>query len=279
MKNVLITGANGFLGTALLHSLNHSDWNAIPLVQEKTGCPHEIVVDFCDDGFSDILRTLPRVDAVVHLGARIGWDGSSRAELFRPNVLATALLVEWARRNDSHFVFASAALIAGEWTSGIHAECDLNSTNDYLYSKWLGEQIIQMAGVRHTILRFAGIFGKNGPAHLGINNAISGALEGKLPVLKGNGNIKRNYIYVHDAGAVIRYCMDHPHTVDGIHLAGGSHMDTMGEMLDTICRILLPGHSPEIAPGLPGVDQLVESSTVLPKGRPFEDAIKEIAKQ
>lgn len=278
MKKVLITGANGFTGRALIETLAGSEWEIIPMTQVKTGLKNEITVDFTDERFVGALQNLPPVEAVVHLATRVGWDGSSRAELFQPNVLATAQLVNWARRRHSYFVFASAAFIAGSHnphiTPGLGPE--LNTDNDYLYSKWLGEEIIRTSGIRHGILRISGIFGKDGPSHLGINSAINDALQGKPPVRYGDGNIKRNYIYVKDLCAVVKYCLHHQ--IEGWLLAAGKESNTMAEMLQTICDILLPGAKPEIRPdNIRGAhDQIVEPSPLLPQSRSFHDAIKDI---
>jgi UDP-glucose 4-epimerase len=274
-KKVLVTGANGFTGSTLIKVLQGSDWEIIPMTQWEIGLKNEVTVDFCDKGFMKVLQGLLPVDAVVHLGSRVGWDGSSRAELFQPNVLATAELVNWAKHHNSYFVFASAALICGERNPHITAGCVLNTENDYLYSKWLGEEIIRMSGIKHAILRISGIFGKDGPPHLGINNAIAGALQGTPPIQYGDGKIKRNYIYVKDLCNMIKYCLDN--TIAGTHLVGGSQANTIAEMLEMICDVLLPGKKPQIRPGKGGHDQWVDHSPLLPGGRTFKEALKDIA--
>lgn len=275
MKKVLVTGANGFTGLHLVQELTGSQWQVLPMVQEKTGFQNEIVVDFCDPTFGQTLESLPPVDAVVHLAAMIGWYGGTRADLFQPNVYATAQLVQWAKKNGSKFVFASAALICGETNTHITAGCPMNTRNDYLYSKWLGEEIIKMSGIPHAILRISGIFGKNGPSHLGINKAIDAALNGTPPVQYGQCKGKRNYIYVKDLCQIIRFCLEQ--NITGTHLVGGPEPVAIAEMLNTICKHLLPGQTPEHRPGDPGRDQIIDHSPHLPKARPFQQAITDIA--
>jgi nucleoside-diphosphate-sugar epimerase len=274
MKKVLITGANGFTGTHLAAALEGSEWEVLPLGHKKSGLKNEVVIDFCDEGFMSRLATLPAVDAVVHLGTRVGWDGCTRAELFQPNILATAQLVQWAGNNDSYFVFASAALIGGEQTPHITAGSGLNTENPYLYSKWLGEELIRMSGIRHGILRISGIFGKDGPSHLGINRAITNALKGIPPVQYGDGQIKRNYIYVKDLCRIIQYCLDRD--IQGTHLVAGSSGNSLAEMLGIICEELLPGQEPEVRPGKGGYHQLIDPSPSLPATRSFREAIRDI---
>jgi nucleoside-diphosphate-sugar epimerase len=278
MKRVLITGANGFTGRVLLETLAGSEWEVIPMTQVETGLKNEIIIDFRESMFLHVLRTTPRVDAVVHLAARPGWDGCSLEEMIYPNIVATSALINWAKQRRSYLVFASAALIAGTDTPHITPELGLrlNTRNDYLYTKWVGEEIARAIGIKHSILRISGIFGKDGPSHLGINNAIAGALQGKPPVQYGDGAIKRNYIYVKDLCDIIKFCLDHK--IEGSHLVAGSQVSTMAEMLQTICDILLPGAKPEIRPtnNNGAHDQIVEPSPQLPQGRSFSDAINDI---
>lgn len=273
-KKILITGANGFTGRHLLPLLESASYEVIPMVYPAAGIKNEIPVDFCDDALAGILNQLPPVQAIVHLGTRVGWDGGTRDQLFKPNVLATALLADWAKKQDSHFIFASAALICGEKNTHIAAGCPVNTQNDYLYGKWLAEEMIKMSGVPHTLLRISGIFGKNGPHHLGLNRAIDGAINGIPPARYGDGLIKRNYIYVKDLCNTILYCIQN--RVEGTHLTAGTHVDTLAVMLQTICDILLPGQSPETRPG-EGYSQVVDPSPSLPETRTFEQAIRDLS--
>ena len=276
MKPILITGANGFSGRHLLALLGESGIDTLPMVRTACGLENEVVADFCDDNFPALLRKLPPVSAVVHLGTRVGWDGCQREELFKPNILATAQLADWAKTYNSYFIFASAAVIAGEHTPHITGDTgfDLNTSNNYLYSKWLGEQVIAMSGIRHLNLRISGIFGRNGPRHLGLNNAIRDARNGSPPAQYGEGKIKRNYIYVKDLCIAIQYCL--ANQLEGTLLAAGTYKNSLAEILETLCDVLLPGSEPEKCPGGGGHDQIIDSSPLLPTTRTFKEAIEDI---
>ncbi len=274
MKKVIITGANGFSGGTLIRALEGTQWEPIPFSQFETGLKNEVVVDFCSEQFENRLKALQKIDAVVHLGARVGWDGSTREQLYKPNVEATAKLAQWAAAHGIYLVFASAATICGEKNPHITAGCSLNTQNDYLYTKWQGEEAIKASGVKHANLRISGIFGKNGPEHLGINRAITGALKGTPPVQYGDGKIKRNYVYVKDLCNIIKHCIDNE--IEGTHLTAGTHVNTLAEMLQTICEILKPGLKPEHRPGGGGNHQVVDHSPALPPCRTFAEAIKDI---
>lgn len=98
-KRLLITGANGFVGKNCISVLAGSDWDIIPIVHRSAGLKNEIIAEFSDAAlFLKMLDSLPVAQAVVPLGAKIGWDGSSKRELYAANVLATGILAEWARK-------------------------------------------------------------------------------------------------------------------------------------------------------------------------------------
>lgn len=47
--------------------------------------------------------------------------------------------------------------------------------------------MIKMSDVSHAILRIGGVFGKDGPHHLGLNKSIDNAFKGITPIVYGGG--------------------------------------------------------------------------------------------
>ncbi|MCK5013460.1 MAG: NAD(P)-dependent oxidoreductase [Candidatus Omnitrophica bacterium] len=274
-KRVLITGASGFVGSALIEYLASKDWDIIPLVRRESGLKDEVIMDFCDPNISLKINSLPEVDTIIHLGVKADFEATIE-ELFIPNVFATECLVKWASNIKAHFIFASATIVCGAKTNLITSKSVPSADIGYGHSKLLAEQKIKESKVEYTILRVGGIFGKNGPNHLGINRTISGALVGDVPIQYGLGEIKRNYIYVKDLAEIIYFCMENKK--EGTHLVAGTEASSMSAMLQTICNVFLPGKN-IINTGIEnGSDQIVEHSMHLPKGRSFEEAILDIKK-
>lgn len=272
---ILITGANGFIGSCVYRKFLREGFEIIPLVLEPTGFDNEIVIDFTDPDFVAKINKLPKVDAIVHTASKIGWYGFSLPELFAPNVLATAELANLANRMGAYFIFTSAAIVCGVENPLITSVTKTDPDTDYGYSKWLAEEIIQISGVKHLILRISGVFGKNGPAHLGINKAINKAIKGEVPELIGDGIVKRNYIYVEDLAKLIFDAIQRK--ITGIHLVGSVEIKTIKQMLDEICQVFLPRHKPLIKlSDNQAKDQIVEPSKDLFIGRKFIEALYDI---
>ena len=220
--------------------------------------------------FSDLLQ-IGEVDAMVHLGTKVGFGQESLHDLFLANVAATSSLVTLARHIGSHFVFASAALVAGTRQSLIDDKTTENADTPYMQSKLLAEQIIEASGIDAAILRIGGVFGMNGPAHLGLNRAIQSAVCGQPPVQIGNGSARRNYAYVKDAAAIIVDVLERK--ITGRHLVAGAETLTVKEMLQAVCNVFLPGQSPLLEPGNKAIDQVILSSTSLLPTRSFNNAL------
>ncbi len=144
----------------------------------------------------------------------------------------------------------------------------------YGRSKLLGEQLLARSGVEHAVLRIVGIFGGNGPVHLGINRAIGEALHGQPPTLVGDGRARRNYVYVKDAAAAILAALERQ--LVGTHYLAAAEILSVREMLDAICDAFLPGARPATRDGTPAADQVAEPSAELPAGRAFHDALDDI---
>lgn len=274
-KRVLITGANGFVGSNLVNLLSDTDIEIIPMVRRPINFKNEIIADFCDSDFCRTVYSLPKVDTVIHLGAKVHFDVNSKKNLFVPNVLATGILANWTSNIGAYFIFASTAITCGAKNPHITIDSEPNPDTDYGYSKWLSEELIKMSGVKHVILRIGGIFGKNGPHHLGINKAIDNAFNGITPNVYGGGE-KRNYIYVYDLAKLIISCLENE--IEGVHLVAGSDVNTINEMLATICNGLLHGRKPVVLEGKAGYDQVIETSSIFPRGMSFEEAIRHTIK-
>jgi len=274
--DVLLTGATGFLGRHTSAALSEAGWRVISGSRRLGSRKEQDVVkcDLDDPASMFSLESQLRPAAIVHLGCHVGWDGSDDERLFTPNVLSTGILVQLARKWGAKLVFSSAAIVHGVRAKRIDKTVPADADTAYARSKLLAEELISAPGIKHTILRFSGIFGSDGPKHLGLNRAIDDALDGVPPTRVGKGSARRNYIYVKDAANAIVSSLGNE--IEGVHLVAGTDSNSISEMLDSICDVLLPGTSPSVKIGEEGSDQIVCSSTAIPEGRTFREALSDI---
>ena len=91
------------------------------------------------------------------------------------NILSPAIIADFCLKNDSFLVQASSIAVNGINQTLYNANSVLQPNTHYGKSKLLAENLIFESGCGSAVLRFGGIFGSNGPSHLGINKAIINA--------------------------------------------------------------------------------------------------------
>ena len=275
-RTVLVTGASGFIGRATVAALIDLKWEITVAARlaDRAVPRGAIHVDLADPATILQLANGPRFDAIIHLGARIGWTGESEAELFAPNVLATACLAHLARLWNSHLVFASAAVVHGLRQERIASSSAVCPDTPYAMSKWLAEQLLASSHARHCVLRIGGVFGFGGPSHLGLNRALDAAIGGEAPVLAGPGNALRNYVYVKDVARAVVSVLDEQ--LEGTHLLAGHEVLSFRAMLRAICDTFLKGSAPVSCDGPDALSQVIDPSPSLPETRTFREALLDI---
>ena len=123
------------------------------------------------------------------------------------NIRQTELKIfsQYCAKEKKHLIQSSGTLVNGSQEYYSH-KASLLPENDYGKSKLKAEKFILKSKCKYTILRFGGIYGKNGPQHLGINKFIKDAFKGKTLKFKGNPYSKRNYVFVSDAAKILIKC-------------------------------------------------------------------------
>jgi len=274
--SVLVTGASGFVGRVTVEVFIKAGWKVtrgqrnIP----QAGLDGYLRLDLDDPIAVLKLADTNYFDAIVHLAAQVDLSGNSNHKMYVPNVLTTACLSELAKQWGSHVTFASSVSVYGVRNKHITGASSENPDTEYARTKWLGEQLFDAAETNNCALRIAGIFGRNGPDHLGLNQAIHGALEGNRPTVEGTGSALRNYVYVKDVADTIVYATEYQ--IIGKHLLAGNETLSVAQMLDSICSVFLPGQMPNKREGVEGINQVIRSSTDLPSTRTFMEALQDI---
>ena len=165
---VLVTGATGFVGTALCDTLTAFGYKVVPAVRSKSGSPHEVVVGNLDAS-TDWRPALTGCDAVVHLAARVHvMDDTAHNPLVlyrATNLDATLNLArQAAQAGVKRFVFISSIKVNGEGRDAPYRETDVPAPDDaYAISKWEAEQGLQRiaadTGLEVVILRPPLVYG------------------------------------------------------------------------------------------------------------------------
>jgi len=279
--NILLTGGTGFTGRALMPMLEESGYHVYNVTREKKGVDREIVWDF----FSDFTGELPGCDVIVHLAAYPYFGPELLPDQYIVNTLSTTKLAAYAVRHNAYFVLASMSGIHQKGIEFIHENSPIVPPNHYAMSKFLAEQVVRAFASQYSILRIAGIYGAQGPSHLGLNTSITNALYKKeIPVLFGPGTAKRNYISVTDVARWISYLVANHQkhrnrqirTVKEILYLAGSETMTIEHYLEMITKVLLEESRIIRMEGSDSPDIVVQPSPFPFKPLSFEDYLKSI---
>ncbi len=234
--NVLVTGANGFVGRALIPILaarGHAVRAAVRQSDTAAGVETACVGDI--DARTDWAAALADIESVVHLAARVHVMRDIAADplaAFRQvNVAGTERLVlQAAQAGVKRLVYLSSIKVNGEQTHGApYREEDVPAPADpYGVSKWEAEQalhrIARETGLEVVVLRPPLIYGPEVKANF--LRLLRGVDRG-LPLPFGRIENRRSLLFVGNLCDAIATCLEHPAA------AGETFLLSDGEDLST----------------------------------------------
>ena len=240
--NFLITGAAGFLGSALANYLTREGHQVRGLDDLSTGDPQALSpnVHFTRGDVNDrpkLWTLLQEVDCVYHLAARVSVPESVLypREYNAVNVGGTVSLMEAMRDvGVRRVILASSGAVYGD-----QGEQPLNETaipdpgSPYAVSKISAEHYIRtigkLWGMETVCLRIFNAYGPGQhlpPSHPPVvPHFLRQALRGGTLVVHGNGEQTRDYVYVDDVVSAMVAAATAPN-VNGLVINVGSGMET-----------------------------------------------------
>ena len=199
MKNILITGGSGFIGTALAKRLINEGYVVSSFDRKRAlGFP-TVIGDITDR--EQVFKAIERMDYAYHFAAiaNLNYARDHVIETIKVNVEGTYNIALACRKFNVPMVFASTLCVYGEtpehpsWSDSI-----LVPTEIYALTKVVGENIIASLVPRHVILRFGTTYGPGMRNALAISVFIRQAMSNKPLTIDGSGEQTRQYIYIDD---------------------------------------------------------------------------------
>ncbi len=270
---LLVTGGAGFIGSNVVASLNEAGGADIA-VNDSLGSDGKWrnlagrqLADFVPP--ADLLRWLDgrKLDVVVHLGAISSTTATDGDALIETNFRLSLRLFEWCASTRTPFIYASSAATYGDGRQGFSDDCSpgalkrLKPMNLYGWSKHLFDlAVVERAARREKVppqwagLKFFNVFGPN-EYHKGemmslLAKRVDEAKAGKPTRLfkshragVADGEQKRDFIYVDDAVAVVRWLIDTP-AVSGIFNVGTGQARSFRDLIAAMFAAL--GREPAI---------------------------------
>ena len=226
---VLVTGAAGFIGSALVHALNQRGISQI-VVTDFLGQDEKwrnlAPLEFEDYVPADkLLQDLARdadfhgkFSACFHLGACSSTTVTDAAYVMENNYAYTRTLCRWALQAGTRFVYASSAATYGDGSAGMDDKTEnlraYHPLNLYGYSKHLFDLYAQKEEILPEIvgLKYFNVFGPNEYHKGDMRSLVCKAYEqivttGKIRFKSDkpeypDGGQQRDFVYVKDAAAM-----------------------------------------------------------------------------
>jgi len=270
---LLVTGGAGFIGSNVVASLNeagHADIAVNDILGSEgkwRNLAGRQLAEFVPP--ADLLRWLDgrKLDAVVHLGAISSTTATDADLLIETNVRLSLRLFEWCASARTPFIYASSAATYGggdagfsdDWSPG--ALKRLKPMNLYGWSKHMFDlAVVERVARKDKLppqwvgLKFFNVFGPN-EYHKGemmslVAKRFDEAKAGEpIRLFKSHregvadGEQKRDFIYVDDAVAVVRWLLETP-TVSGIFNVGTGKARSFRDLMTAMFAAL--GRKPNI---------------------------------
>ena len=274
MKNILVTGGVGFIGTNLVKELVKQNNNVISIDNYSFGSKENEIdgVKYYNYDIEDIDKITESVDVCFHLCAmaRVQPSFEDPMEYFRVNVLGTTKVMEWAKKNNVKVVYAGS--------SSKHFD---PSDSPYAMYKYLGEEVCKLYkksyNVNVEIARFYNVYGPGEVMHEKFGNVI-GIWKTKvnkgepLPIV-GDGNQRRDFTHVYDiVDGLIKIASSNKKHEDAWELGTGNNysVNELFEMFNkrfNVKSIIIPDQPGNYKKTLRENDDLLEQLNWQPKDR------------
>lgn len=263
MKNYLVTGAAGFIGSQVVESLLNNGNRVVgvdnfdPFYDRSIKQQYltaavlnpaftMLEADVTDQSLYQQHLQNYNFDCIIHVAAKAG----VRPSILDPigyqkvNVEGTQNLLEFARlKGIKQFVFASSSSVYGvnentPWSESDHV---LKPISPYASTKLSGELLghvySHLYGIRFIALRFFTVFGPRQRPDLAIHKFFNLMKAGREIPVFGNGSTRRDYTFVGDIVQGVLAAVNYSASNFEIINLGNRETISLLEMIDAIEKV------------------------------------------
>ncbi len=279
MKNILITGGLGFIGSNLANFLKNKKYkifvidnlssNKVRKLEKGITTIKKNIIDI-----KSIKNFKNRIDCIIHLAAsaEILITPENEKKYFDDNIVGLQEVMNFAVKNEiKKFIFASSSSIYEETVGKKTKEnSKLNPKHYYAYTKYLGEKMVssyfKINRLNYTILRFFNIFGPKSDAVVG--KFLAQKLQKKKLTIFGNGRQKRDFLYIDDLNRAILNVIRKKQSNKKIYNLGFGNSNSILNLAKLISKNkfeFLPKRNDDIEISISNIDKIKKDLNWSPK--------------
>ncbi len=268
MRQALVTGGAGFIGSHLVEGLLDAGWHVRVLDDFSTGNPANLAhladrVQLQRGSVTDPSATLTAAagcEAIFHLAALPSVVKSVEEPVLVHEVTATGTLhvLDAARRQGvRRLVYAASSSAYGDQPGAERVETDaLLPLSPYAAAKLAGEHYCQaftaVHGLETVRLRFFNVFGPRQDAkspYSGVIALFIAAMSaGRTPTIFGDGRQARDFVYVANVVQALLRAIDAPAASGKVYNIGNGQSTTILELVRDLGSLLGKDIRPVFAP-------------------------------
>ena len=199
MSNIIISGAEGFIGKNLISKLSKIKKYKLIKMNKSFG----------NISKEKTWKKLPKAKTLIHLAAKTFVPNSwvNPKEFLEVNVLGTLMALEYCRLNKSKIIFLSSYLYGNANEVPTSEKAKIKIDNPYSLSKKTAEEICKFYSKKYNvkviILRPSNAYGPNQKKSFLIPDLVNKLKKKKIII--NNISVKRDLIHVNDlADAIIK---------------------------------------------------------------------------
>lgn len=192
--SILVTGSSGVVGTAVLREMAGHDVIAGVHQRIPTGSAPVIKLDLTAPrlglGRKEYDDLCDRVETVVHSAAIVNFS-AYQSEVDRVNIEGLGRMIEFAADAGALFIQVSTAYVSRYGRGGggdrIGTAKNMARTDEYVVSKYLGEQMVRDSGIDALIVRPSVVIGDSRTGEIrnpqAVHTLAENLLKGTLPFI------------------------------------------------------------------------------------------------
>jgi len=246
----IVTGRAGFIGSNLVHDLVKKGNEVVVVDSLHTGSRElikDIPVEFHHMAFHEFYKTgkWKDVDGLYHLGkpSASPMYRESRERLLE-SISGSVAALEMIRETGVKMVSASTSSVYNGLEPPHREDMVINPTDFYTEARIFEERNAKIYeefyGIKWNEMRFFSIYGPREQFKKNFANLVTQFLwamkKGEQPVVYGNGEQKRDFVYVDDVVDILERAMASKH--NGIYNVGTGKSYSLNEMMEMLRKKL-----------------------------------------
>lgn len=233
-KNILVTGATGFIGQNLMPKLIEKKFNLTAIVRRSAPLSPKVKclrLDLAKQLLPE--KILKKSQAIIHLAGNVNVNQSiaKPAETIEDNVNMLLNLLESCRQSQVKplIIFASTDRVYGQTKTRLVDEKEAPyPIEPYTAAKIFGEILLKLYqavyGLPYLVLRLDSVYGPGQPRQMFISDLIQKMID-QDTVAIGKLNVRKNFVYAGDAAEAFIAALNAPKNAwNNIYNIGGQNL-------------------------------------------------------